>query len=59
VTTQAELITFNTDFGAKFGLFTCMDILFLKPAIQLVQESGVTDIAFPTAWFSELPFLTG
>jgi hypothetical protein len=27
--------------------------------LSLVKELGITDIVFPTAWFSELPFLTG
>lgn len=59
VTPEPEEITFSTDFGVTFGTFTCFDILFQKPAIELVVKHGVTDIVFPTAWFSELPFLTG
>jgi len=56
---EAEISILDTDFGVKFGIFTCFDLMFEKPAIQLVKEWRVTDIVFPTAWFSELPFLTG
>jgi len=59
VTTIPEIVIFDTDFGVKFGTFTCFDILFREPAIQLTRIHQVTDIVFPTAWFSEVPFLTG
>lgn len=59
VTATPEVVTFNTDFGVKFGTFICFDILFYKPALQLTRTYEVTDIVFPTAWFSEAPFLTG
>jgi len=58
-TPEAEISILDTDFGVKFGIFTCFHLMFEKPAVQLVKEWGVTDIIFPTAWFSELPFLTG
>jgi len=57
-TPEADISILDTDFGVKFGIFTCFDLMFEKPAVQLVKEWGVTDIVFPTAWFSELPFLT-
>lgn len=57
-TPEADISILDTDFGVKFGIFTCFDLMFEKPAVQLVKEWGVTDILFPTAWFSELPFLT-
>ncbi|KAF4520855.1 hypothetical protein B566_EDAN011170 [Ephemera danica] len=41
-----------------FGLMTCFDIMFMSPAVSLVLDYNVTDIIFPTAWGSELPFLT-
>jgi len=58
VTAVPEIVTFDTDFGVKFGTFICFDILFREPAIQLTRDHLVTDIVFPTAWFSEAPFLT-
>lgn len=58
-TKEPEVITFDTDFGIKFGTFTCFDILFYNPALQLTRHHNITDIVFPTAWFSEVPFLTG
>jgi len=59
VTTTPEVVSFDTDFGVKFGTFTCFDIYFRKPALQLTRDHQVTDFVYPTAWFSEVPFLTG
>jgi predicted amidohydrolase len=53
-TPEAEISILDTDFGVKFGTFTCFDLIFEKPAVQLVKEWGVTDIVFPTARFSAL-----
>lgn len=58
VTKEPEIVTFDTDFGVKFGTFICFDILFATPALNLTRNLGVTDIVFTTAWFSEVPFLT-
>lgn len=58
VTPAAELSTFDTDFGVRFGMATCFDIYFHDPIVRLVRELGVKDIVYPVAWFSELPFLT-
>ncbi|XP_029667481.1 vanin-like protein 2 isoform X1 [Formica exsecta] len=58
VTSKPEIVIFDTDFGVKFGTFICFDILFHEPALQLTRVHQVTDIVYPTAWFSEAPFLT-
>ncbi|XP_023302143.2 vanin-like protein 1 [Lucilia cuprina] len=55
---QAELATFTTDFGVTFGHFICFDMLFYEPAMVLIRQLNITDIVYPTYWFSELPFLT-
>lgn len=52
-----EMIYFDTEFG-RFGTFTCFDILFHDPAIQLVEKYNITDVAFPTAWMDALPFFS-
>ncbi|XP_067634735.1 vanin-like protein 1 [Eurosta solidaginis] len=54
---QPEKAIFTTDFGVTFGHFICFDMLYWDPAQVLVKEHGVTEIIFPTYWFSELPFL--
>lgn len=59
MTSVPEIVSFITDFGVKFGTFICFDILFREPAIQLTRVHQVTDIVYSTAWFSEVPFLTG
>ena len=53
---SVEHIYFDTPFG-RFGLFTCFDILFKEPAVTLVTQYNVTNIAFPTAWIDALPHL--
>ncbi|XP_076280181.1 vanin-like protein 1 [Lasioglossum baleicum] len=58
VVNPPEIVTFDTDFGVKFGTFICFDILFPVPALNLTRQLGVTDIVYSTAWFSEAPFLT-
>ncbi|KAM7347153.1 vanin-like protein 1 [Cochliomyia hominivorax] len=58
VLTKPELATFTTDFGVTFGHFICFDMLFYEPAQVLIRELNITDIVYPTYWFSELPFLT-
>lgn len=50
------LSTFYVD-KILFGTFTCFDIIFKNPPLTLVAQS-VSHFVFPTAWFSELPFLT-
>jgi predicted amidohydrolase len=59
ITPEAELSFFETDFGVTFGMFICFDVLFQEPAVSLVTLMGITDFVYPTAWFSELPFLSG
>ena len=54
---EPQIETFETDFGVKFGIFTCFDILFKSPAQPVLNEN--IDIIYPTNWRSELPFLTG
>ena len=44
-------------FQVRFGVFTCFDMLFKDPAIDLVQTYGVQNIVFPTAWFKGFPML--
>lgn len=55
---QPDVSTFATDFGVTFGHFICFDMLFYEPAMVLVRDLNITDIIYPTYWFSELPFLT-
>lgn len=57
-TESPEVVTFDTDFGVRFGTFICFDILFHEPSLNLTRDAKVTDIIYTTAWFSELPFLT-
>ncbi|XP_055597095.1 vanin-like protein 1 [Uranotaenia lowii] len=57
ITAIPEIVSFETDFGVTFGTFTCYDLIFEEPAIQMVRN-GVTDFIFTSMWFSQLPFLT-
>ncbi|XP_059054217.1 vanin-like protein 1 [Achroia grisella] len=53
-----ELGIFETDFGVKFGHHICFDLMFQVPSIQIIEKHNITDVIFPTMWFSEMPYLT-
>ncbi|CAK9292728.1 unnamed protein product, partial [Gordionus sp. m RMFG-2023] len=55
---KCELITFNTDFAGLFGIFTCFDINWKNPAIDIVVKNGLKNMVFPTSWPDLVPFLT-
>ncbi|CAH4027782.1 unnamed protein product [Pieris brassicae] len=55
---KPDLGDFTTDFGVRFGHFICFDLMFQIPAIQTPQKLNITNIIFPTMWFSEMPYLT-
>lgn len=50
-------VPFTTRFGVKFAQMICFDLLFERPAMDLVSE-GVTDFIISKMWFSKAPFLT-
>eukprot|EP01006_Ploeotia_vitrea_P047580 TRINITY_DN67142_c5_g1_i1.p1 TRINITY_DN67142_c5_g1~~TRINITY_DN67142_c5_g1_i1.p1 ORF type:complete len:515 (+),score=41.77 TRINITY_DN67142_c5_g1_i1:27-1571(+) len=53
-----ELVTFKTKKNITFAVFTCYDILFRHPTVDLLKL-GVKDFVFPTWWvdFSYKPRL--
>ncbi|KAJ8377205.1 hypothetical protein AAFF_G00265000 [Aldrovandia affinis] len=51
------LITFHTPFAGRFGVLTCFDLLFARPAAALVESAGVRQLVYPTAWPNQLPLL--
>lgn len=52
-----EVVYLDTPFG-RFGIITCFDILFERPAISLIEGEDVDTILFPTWWYDEIPILT-
>lgn len=55
LTPGKDIVTFQSSFGVKFGIFTCYDILFKNPALDILSQD-VNDIIYPTAWISQTPF---
>ena len=53
-----DIAYFDTDFGIRIGLMICFDMMFKDPGAAL-KDHGVDGVAFPTAWYDEVPFLTG
>lgn len=58
ITPLPELTYFETDFNVTFGHFICFDILFKSPAMDLWATKNIFDFAYPSMWFSELPFMS-
>ena len=52
--TQTNGVTFETNFGVTFGIFTCFDILFPQPS-HFLLNSGIKNFVFPTAWGNKFP----
>lgn len=52
-----DVVSFTTDFSVTFGVLTSDDILFREPANALLQKN-IRHFILPSAWTSELPFLT-
>lgn len=57
VPSKCERITFTTGFGIRFGVFTCFDMLFECPSVDLVKHFDVHDVVMPTAWMDGFPTL--
>uniref|UniRef100_A0A2D4P0Y7 Biotinidase n=2 Tax=Micrurus surinamensis TaxID=129470 RepID=A0A2D4P0Y7_MICSU len=55
---EIDYTVFYTPFAGRFGIFTCFDILFYEPAITLINQYNVTQVAYPTAWMNQLPLLS-
>ncbi|XP_076865994.1 biotinidase-like [Brachyhypopomus gauderio] len=54
---KPEHTTFTTPFAGRFGVFTCFDILFKEPVVTLVEDMGIRQLVFLTAWMNKLPLL--
>jgi pantetheine hydrolase len=55
---EDQRVTFQSDSGVTFGIFTGFDILFENPSRTVLHNSNVTAVVFPTAWNSSMPFFT-
>ena len=45
--------TFTTSFGVTFGMATCADMIFKRPALTLANK-GVKHFVVPVAWNDEM-----
>lgn len=52
---HTDISFFTTPFGTV-GNFICFDVVFRKPAIDLIEKHDIDILAFPTAWMNVLPF---
>ena len=53
-----DIAVFDTDLGHRIGLMICFDMMFKDPGAAL-KNAKIDAIAYPTAWYDEVPFLTG
>ncbi|XP_065204543.1 vanin-like protein 1 [Planococcus citri] len=56
-TDEPEYVTFTTDFGVEFGIFTCFDLFFDEPALELVRKRNITHFIHLSQMLDRLPFL--
>ncbi|XP_063778020.1 biotinidase [Pseudophryne corroboree] len=54
---DVQHVVFDTPF-ARFGLFTCFDILFYEPVVSLIEKLQVQHLLYPIAWMNQLPLLS-
>lgn len=54
---QKQFVYFDTDFGARIGLYICFDRVFRDPFVRLVDELNVTTMALSMYFYDEHPFL--
>ncbi len=54
-----DVVWFDTDFGERFGLLVCFDIMFALPATALAQLHGVGAFVYSTWWVDEAPLING
>lgn len=55
---EPDVAFFDTEFGLRVGMMICFDINFEQPGKDLTERSKIDVLAYPTAWYDELPFLT-
>uniref|UniRef100_T1JDU9 CN hydrolase domain-containing protein n=1 Tax=Strigamia maritima TaxID=126957 RepID=T1JDU9_STRMM len=55
IPSQAQYSTIDAGF-ARISTFTCFDIDFYEPAVEIILEKSVKNIIFTSSWNSELPF---
>lgn len=54
---SVEEVYFDSPYG-RFGIFTCFDMIFKEPAINLIEHHHIDTVLFPTWWYDELPLLS-
>ncbi|NWR68075.1 BTD Biotinidase, partial [Bucorvus abyssinicus] len=55
---EVDYALFDTPFAGKFGMFTCFDILFFEPAVNLIKQYNLKQVVYPAAWMNQLPLLS-
>jgi len=54
---EQELVFFDTDFGARIGMYVCFDPVFKEPIIPLIEQFNVKTMALSIHFCDEHPFL--
>jgi len=56
---KPEHVWFESDFGVRFGLSICFDLMFEQPQLGLYARFGVRDFLWSSWWVNEPPLITG
>ena len=54
-----DVVWFESDFGIRFGLMICFDIMFEEPQMSLYHRHGIRNFLWSSWWVNEPPLITG
>ena len=57
--TTPDHVWFESDFGVRFGLVICFDLMFEQPQLGLYAREGIRDFLWSSWWVNEPPLITG
>jgi len=54
-----DVVWFESDFGVRFGLMICFDLMFEEPQLSLYHNHNIRNFLWSSWWVNEPPLITG
>jgi hypothetical protein len=54
-----DVVWFESDFGVRFGMMICFDLMFEEPQLSLYYTHGIRDFLWSSWWVDVPPLITG